>query len=117
MGNIVEVKGLTRSFGDVKAVDNMDFNVGAGSVLGLIGPNGAGKTTMLKALLGLTEFSGEAQVLGINPRSDRAHLMEQVCFIADTAVTTNDRGEFTVQKMSLTNIPTAAIAIPYKPAK
>ena len=64
----------------------MDFNVGAGSVLGLIGPNGAGKTTMLKALLGLTKFSGEAQVLGINPRSDRAHLMEQVCFIADTAV-------------------------------
>ena len=56
MGNIVEAKGLTRTFGDVKAVDHMDFSVGAGSVLGLIGPNGAGKTTMLRALLGLTEY-------------------------------------------------------------
>lgn len=86
MSNIVEAVGLTRSFGDLRAVDAVDFNVRAGSVLGLIGPNGAGKTTLLRALLGLTEYKGRLDVLGNNPISDRARLMEQVCFIADTAV-------------------------------
>ena len=86
MGNIVEAKGLTRSFGDLKAVDHVDFAVPPGAVLGLIGPNGAGKTTLLRALLGLTEYRGELDVLGNKPRSQRSRLMEEVCFIADTAV-------------------------------
>ena len=86
MGNIVEARGLTRSFGDLKAVDQVDFTVPSGAVLGLIGPNGAGKTTLLRALLGLTEYQGELDVLGSKPRSQRSRLMEEVCFIADTAV-------------------------------
>lgn len=86
MSNIVESKGLSRTFGDLKAVDNLDFAIPSGAVLGLIGPNGAGKTTLLRALLGLTEYSGELNVLGNSPRRERAKLMEQVCFIADTAV-------------------------------
>ncbi len=86
MSNIIEARNLSRSFGDIKAVDQLDFSVPAGSVLGLIGPNGAGKTTLLRALLGLTQFKGDLEVLGSNPRRDRARLMEQVCFIADTAV-------------------------------
>lgn len=86
MGNIIEAKGLSRSFGDLKAVDQLDFTVPSGSVLGLIGPNGAGKTTLLRALLGLTEYKGSLDVLGNSPRRDRARLMEEVCFIADTAV-------------------------------
>ena len=86
MSNIIEAKGVSRTFGDLKAVDQLDFNVPAGSVLGLIGPNGAGKTTLLRALLGLTEYQGDLDVLGTSPRKERARLMEQVCFIADTAV-------------------------------
>lgn len=86
METIVEARGLSRSFGDLKAVDNIDFRVPTGSVLGLIGPNGAGKTTLLRSLLGLSQFKGELAVLGRDPRSQRAQLMEEVCFIADTAV-------------------------------
>lgn len=86
MGNIVEARGLTRTFRDLKAVDKIDFDVPSGSVLGLIGPNGAGKTTLLRALLGLTEYQGDLDVLGNKPRSQRSQLMEEVCFIADTAV-------------------------------
>ena len=86
MSNIIKAKGLTRSFGDVKAIDQVDFELKSGSVLGLIGPNGAGKTTLLRALLGLTEYDGELEVLGNSPRAKRSALMEQVCFIADTAV-------------------------------
>ncbi len=86
MANIIKAKGLAKSFGDIKAIDQVDFELKAGSVLGLIGPNGAGKTTLLRALLGLSEYHGELEVLGKSPRSNRSALMEEVCFIADTAV-------------------------------
>jgi len=64
----------------------VDFDIEAGRIVGLIGPNGAGKTTALKAILGLTDFTGELSVLGFDPRSQRTALMNQVCFIADVAV-------------------------------
>ncbi len=86
MESVVRGRGLVRSFGKVRAVDNVDLDIPAGSVVGLIGPNGAGKTTLLRALLGLTEYSGELSVLDASPLKDRATLMERVCFIADTAV-------------------------------
>jgi ABC-2 type transport system ATP-binding protein len=86
MGSIVSATGVTRRFGKLPAVDNVDLQIPAGSVLGLIGPNGAGKTTLLRTLLGLTGFEGEIDEMGSNPRTQRAKLMEQVCFIADTAV-------------------------------
>jgi ABC-2 type transport system ATP-binding protein len=86
MDHIVEAKGLTRKFGDLNAVDHVDFTIPPGAVLGLIGPNGAGKTTLLRALLGLTEYRGELNVLGNSPRTQRSRLMDEVCFIADTAV-------------------------------
>lgn len=86
MERIIEARGLSRSFGELRAVDSVDLSVKAGSVIGLIGPNGAGKTTLLRALLGLTDCEGEVSVMGNDPRSQRASLMERVCFIADTAV-------------------------------
>ena len=86
MDHIVEAKGLTRKFGDLNAVDHVDFTIPPGAVLGLIGPSGAGKTTLLRALLGLTEYRGELNVLGNSPRTQRSRLMDEVCFIADTAV-------------------------------
>ena len=86
MERIIEARGLSRSFGDLRAVDRVDLSVNSGSVIGLIGPNGAGKTTLLRALLGLTDCEGDVSVMGNDPRKQRASLMEQVCFIADTAV-------------------------------
>ena len=86
MDTIVTANEVTRSFGQVRAVDHVNLEIGAGAVLGLIGPNGAGKTTLLRTLLGLTDFEGTIDVLGADPRTERASLMEQVCFIADTAV-------------------------------
>ncbi|MEJ1964168.1 MAG: ABC transporter ATP-binding protein [Gammaproteobacteria bacterium] len=86
MTTIIEARGLTKSFGSTRALDNLSFSVEAGRIVGLIGPNGAGKTTALKSILGLTSFKGELQVLGRNPYSDRDALMRDVCFIADVAV-------------------------------
>jgi len=86
MQTIIEARGLRRRFGHIHAVDDVDLSIGTGSVVGLIGPNGAGKTTLLRALLGLTRCKGELSVLGYEPHAQRARMMEEVCFIADTAV-------------------------------
>jgi ABC-2 type transport system ATP-binding protein len=83
---IVRAKGLSKRFGTTVALDSVDLNIAPGRIVGLIGPNGAGKTTALKAILGLSEFDGELSVLGLDPRTHRTELMQQVCFIADVAV-------------------------------
>ena len=83
---IVHARNLSKSYGATKALDHVSFDIEAGRIVGLIGPNGAGKTTALKAILGLTDFEGDLSVLGFDPRTQRAELMEQVCFIADVAV-------------------------------
>ena len=68
------------------ALDHVDFDVKPGRIVGLIGPNGAGKTTALRAVLGLTSYDGQLEVLGREPFRERAQLMEEASFIADVAV-------------------------------
>jgi ABC-2 type transport system ATP-binding protein len=61
----ISVQGLTKRFGDVLAVDQLDFQVDPGTVVGFLGPNGAGKTTTLRMLLGLvTPTAGTATIAG-----------------------------------------------------
>src|SRR6185436_6772580 len=86
MTAIIEARGLTKRYGSTPVVRGVDLNVEAGRIVGLIGPNGAGKTTVIKSILGLTSFDGELRVLGLDPRTQRDALMEEVCFIADVAV-------------------------------
>jgi ABC-2 type transport system ATP-binding protein len=83
---LIEARGLSKRYGSHIALDHADFTVAAGRIVGLIGPNGAGKTTALRAILGLTAYQGELQVLGREPFECRADLMNDVCFIADVAV-------------------------------
>lgn len=65
MAHAIEVVGLTKHFGPVKAVDDLSFTVDEGRVTGFLGPNGAGKTTTLRMLLGLVNpTSGSATVHG-----------------------------------------------------
>lgn len=65
--NAIVVKNLSRSFGAIKAVDDISFEVRAGSVFGLLGPNGSGKTTTIRMLLGLLEpDTGSSTVLGFD---------------------------------------------------
>ena len=61
----IEASGLTKSFGETRALDGMDLRVPAGTVFGLLGPNGAGKTTVVRVLATLLRpDSGEARVFG-----------------------------------------------------
>ena len=86
MSSLVTARNVSKHFGDVRAVDNVSFEIEKGRILGLFGPNGAGKTTLLKALLGLTDCDGEVSVLGLDPFKQRKKLMQNICFIADVAV-------------------------------
>jgi ABC-2 type transport system ATP-binding protein len=83
---VISAKGLSKHYGKHAAVDNVSFDIPAGRIVGLIGPNGSGKTTTLKAALGLVPFEGELKVLGLDPRTERDALMQDVCFIADVAI-------------------------------
>ncbi len=86
MSALIEAKGLSKSYGNHKALDNVDFTVERGRVVGLVGPNGAGKTTILNAILGLTSFDGDLTVLGLKPNENRHQIMQKVSFISDVAI-------------------------------
>src|SRR5256886_9504157 len=82
----IEARGLRKAFGTTIALDGVNLRVEEGRILGLIGPNGAGKSTALNAILGLTRYQGELNVLGRDPWTERDQLMRDVAFIADVAV-------------------------------
>lgn len=82
----IVARNLSKHYGALAALDDVSFTIEPGRIVGLIGPNGAGKTTALKAILGLTAFDGDLSVLGLDPRTQRNQLMNEVCFIADVAI-------------------------------
>ena len=86
MTSLVNARHVSKHFGDVRAVDDVSFDIEKGKIMGLIGPNGAGKTTLLKAVLGLTDCDGDLSVLGLDPFRQRKKMMQDICFIADVAV-------------------------------
>lgn len=64
---VIEITNLTKVYGSVVAVDNLNLSIGEGEIFGFLGPNGAGKTTTILMLLGLTQpSSGVARVYGYN---------------------------------------------------
>jgi len=65
--NVVEAYDLTKTFGNIKAVDGVSFRVRRGEIYGLLGPNGAGKTTTIRMIIGIiTPDKGEAYIMGYN---------------------------------------------------
>jgi ABC-2 type transport system ATP-binding protein len=84
--SVVQARNLSKRYGATVALDNVNLDIEPGRIVGLVGPNGAGKTTALKAILGLAEFDGELSVMGLDPRTHRTELMQQISFIADVAV-------------------------------
>jgi len=79
--NIVEVRQLTKRFGDFTAVDGISFDIRPGEILGLLGPNGAGKTTTIQMLLGvITPTAGSIKVFGLELDRHREEILQQVNF-------------------------------------
>jgi ABC-2 type transport system ATP-binding protein len=76
---LIQVRNLTKNYGDFPAVKGIDFEVRAGEVFGLLGPNGAGKTTTVEILEGLRPRSGgDVSVLGFDPGSQSKQLKDRI---------------------------------------
>ena len=96
-GPAVAARSLSRSFGEVRALDGLSFEVGRGELFGLVGPDGAGKTTAIRALTGLVDLDGgEARVLGEDPGRGRIReriglMPQQYSLYGDLSVAENLR--------------------------
>ena len=83
--NIVEVRNLTKQYGKQLALDNVNFSIKKGSIVGLIGPNGAGKTTIMKIMGGLAfPTSGEVEMYGATDEKGLNHARTRMSFMIET---------------------------------
>jgi ABC-2 type transport system ATP-binding protein len=83
---LIEVEGLTKHYGDLKAVDGIDFKVRRGDVLGFLGPNGAGKTTAMKMITGFLEpDAGSVRLAGYDMAVDSLAARRKLGYIPENA--------------------------------
>jgi len=86
MNSVIEVQGLTRRFGDLTAVDHVEFEVGEGEVFGFLGPNGAGKTTTVRMLTGVLDpTEGTATIRGHDIRRESLAAREHLGIVPEEA--------------------------------
>ena len=79
MKNVIEVKNLIKEYKEIKAVDNLSFEVHEGEILGLLGPNGSGKTTTINCLLSLLNYSsGSIKIFGKEMKPDSYDIKSKI---------------------------------------
>jgi len=82
--NVIEVTNLCKTYGRIKALDNLTFSVAKGEVVGFLGPNGAGKSTTMRILCGLTAAdSGEAMVNGVDLAEEEGGVRRHVGYLPE----------------------------------
>ena len=104
---LIEVRHLSKRYGEATVVDEVSFAVNGGEIFGLLGPNGAGKTTTILMLLGLTEVtSGQARVVGHDPEREPLEVKRRVGYLPDSVgfydhLTALDNLRYTARLMGL----------------
>ncbi len=79
----IEVQGLSKRFGDIQAVDNLNLTVQRGEMLGIVGPDGAGKTTSIRMLCGIIEpTSGSAKILSHDLKRDLEEVKKHIGYLS-----------------------------------
>src|SRR5262245_17874268 len=90
MPEMIHVHQLTKNYGDVRAVQGIDFDVQSGEIFAMLGPNGAGKSTTVEILEGLRpRDGGEVSVLGIDPAQDPHRLKSKIGVVLQQTVFPN----------------------------
>lgn len=80
--NVIETVGISKAFGKVQALSNVNLEVKQGEVFGFIGPNGAGKSTTIRILLGILKASqGEAKIFGLNAWQDAVAIHKRLAYV------------------------------------
>lgn len=81
---MLELKNISKKYGNKKAVDNLSFKLESGDIFGFIGPNGAGKTTTIKMIVGILEADeGDIFIDGINIKEDEIAAKSKLAYVAD----------------------------------
>src|SRR5689334_11024841 len=98
---VVDVRGLVKDFGHVRALDGLDLEVAPGEVHGFLGPNGAGKSTTIRVLLGLLRSNGgTASVFGLDPWRDAVDIHRRLAYVpGDVALWPNLSGGETIDML------------------
>jgi len=79
MQEAIIVEHLSKSYGNLKVIDNLNLSVKSGTVYGLLGANGAGKSTTIECVLGIKKTdTGTVSILEHDPKKDRTHLFQKV---------------------------------------
>ena len=78
---MIQAERLTKAFGRVRVLDQLDLAVASGERVALVGANGAGKTTLIRCLLGEYTYEGKLAVAGSEPRADRTDVLHRIGFV------------------------------------
>jgi ABC-2 type transport system ATP-binding protein len=80
--NVIKTQGLSKTYREVNALQDVDLQVPSNSIFGFLGPNGAGKTTMMKILLGLTQpTTGKGKIFGLDIQKDSVSIRERIGYL------------------------------------
>ena len=86
LGTVLSTRLLTKRYGSLTAVEDLDLEVGTGELFGFLGPNGAGKTTTIKMLVGLLRpTSGSARVAGVDIMAEPERAKARIGYVPDAA--------------------------------
>ena len=81
--NVIKVNNLTKYYGKLRALDNVELEIPQGRIIGLLGKNGAGKSTFMRCILGFLKHKGEIEILGKTIKRHQESVHESIAFIPD----------------------------------
>ncbi len=81
-GSVIEVDNLTKMYGNMVGIKDLDLTVKKGEIMGFLGPNGSGKTTTIRTCLGLLKKTrGDVKIFGLNPEEDRVEICRRTGYL------------------------------------
>ena len=83
MGRLIEIEKLSKSFGEQKVLDRIDFKLESGEIVGLIGPSGSGKSTLIKTMLGM-EKADEGEALVLDYKMPKREILSNIGYMAQS---------------------------------
>ena len=83
MEKLIQINSLSKSFGEQKVLDNIDFNLEKGEIVGLIGPSGSGKSTLIKTMLGM-EKADKGKALVLDNKMPKREILSNIGYMAQS---------------------------------